>query len=106
MQYVDLVFEIYISKRLSPTIFNLFNLFFYYSKTWAAVASVKYSIILTNSSTISKFIWLASTYLVIDDNVIFSGHVIGDIVIHDQPEQPIEECQVNLLIQFLKARFE
>lgn len=95
VQYVDLVFEIYISKRLSPTIFNLF---FYYSKIWAAVASVKYSIILTNSSTISKFIWLPSTYLVIDDNVIFSGHVIGDIVIHDQPEQPIEECQVNLFI--------
>ena len=43
--------------------------------------------------------------LVVDHHVVLGSHVVGDVVVHDQPQQPVEQCQVNLLVQLLKLTF-
>ena len=41
--------------------------------------------------------------LVVDDHVILGGHVVGNVVVHDQPEQPVEQGQVNLFVELLEV---
>lgn len=39
-------------------------------------------------------------------DVVLRGHVIGDIVIDNQPQQSIEKRQINLLVQLLELRLQ
>jgi hypothetical protein len=43
---------------------------------------------------------------VVDDNVIFGRHVIGNVVIDNQTQQSVEQRQIDLFVEFLEARFE
>lgn len=38
------------------------------------------------------------TDLVVDNDIVLGCHVVGDVVVHDESEEPVEEGQVNLLI--------
>lgn len=40
--------------------------------------------------------------LVVDNNVVLSRHVIGNVVINDQTQQSIEKSQINLLVELLE----
>mmetsp|Transcript_62206 Transcript_62206/g.196852 ORF Transcript_62206/g.196852 Transcript_62206/m.196852 type:complete len:623 (-) Transcript_62206:2053-3921(-) len=40
--------------------------------------------------------------LVGDHHVVLRGHVVGDVVIHDQAQQPVEHGQVHLLVHLLE----
>ena len=42
--------------------------------------------------------------LVVDDDVVLGGHVVGDVVVDDEPQETVEKRQVDLLVQLLKAR--
>lgn len=44
--------------------------------------------------------------LVGDDNVVLTSHVIGNIVIHDQSEQSIQEGEIHLLVGLFEFGFE
>ena len=39
----------------------------------------------------------------VDNHVVLSGHVVGDVVIDDKSEQPVEQGQVDLLVELLKV---
>ena len=43
---------------------------------------------------------------VVDDDVVLGRHVIGDVVIDDQPQQSIQQRQINLFVQLLEPRFQ
>ena len=45
-------------------------------------------------------------YLVVDDNVVFGRHVISDVVVDDEPEQPVEESEIDLLVHLLEVRLQ
>ena len=45
-------------------------------------------------------------YLVVDDNVVFGCHVISDVVVDDEPEQPVEESEIDLLVHLLEVRLQ
>ena len=45
-------------------------------------------------------------YLVVDDNVVFGCHVISDVVVDDEPEQPVEEREIDLLVHLLEVRLQ
>merc|ERR1719422_1271412 len=40
--------------------------------------------------------------LVVDDNVVLGRHVVSNIVVNDEPEESVEKCEINLLIELLK----
>jgi hypothetical protein len=44
--------------------------------------------------------------LVGDDDLVLVGHVVGQPVVHDQPQQPAEERQAHLVIQGLGLRLQ
>ena len=33
-----------------------------------------------------------------DDHVVLGRHVVGDVVVHDQPQKPVEQGEVDLLV--------
>lgn len=39
----------------------------------------------------------------VDDHVVLGSHVVSDVVIHYQSQQPIQESQVNLLIDLVQS---
>lgn len=41
-------------------------------------------------------------YLIIDNNIVLCCHIISNVVVHNEPQQPIQQGQVNLLIHLLK----
>jgi hypothetical protein len=41
-------------------------------------------------------------YLIVDNNVVFGRHVIGNVVVHDEPEQSVQQRQVDLFIHLFK----
>ena len=43
-------------------------------------------------------------YLVVDDDVVLGSHVVCDVVVHDEPQQAVEEGQVHLLVHLLEER--
>lgn len=43
---------------------------------------------------------------VVDHNVVLRCHVVGDVVVHDETKQAVEECQVDLLVHLFEFRFE
>ena len=47
-----------------------------------------------------------SAYLVVDDDVVLGGHIIGDVMIHDESQQPIEQGQIYLLVELLELCLE
>ena len=42
-------------------------------------------------------------HLIVDDHVVLGSHVVCDVVVHNQSEQPVEQRQVNLLVHLLKT---
>ncbi len=42
----------------------------------------------------------------IDADVVFSGHVISDVMVDDKPEESIQESEIDLLIYFIEAGLE
>lgn len=40
--------------------------------------------------------------LVVDDDVVLGCHVIGNVVIDDQAQQSIEQCQIDLFVELFK----
>lgn len=46
------------------------------------------------------------TDLIVNDNIVFGRHVIGNVVIHNETQKPVQQCQVNLLIHLLVARLQ
>ena len=42
--------------------------------------------------------------LVRDDYIVFCCHIVCQVVIHDQSEQSVQQCRVNLLIHFVHLR--
>lgn len=46
------------------------------------------------------------TDLVVDDDVVFGCHVVGNVVVDNQPQKTVEKCQVDLLIELLEARLQ
>mmetsp|Transcript_100146 Transcript_100146/g.251032 ORF Transcript_100146/g.251032 Transcript_100146/m.251032 type:complete len:367 (+) Transcript_100146:3702-4802(+) len=44
--------------------------------------------------------------LVIDHDVVLGGHVVGNIVVHNQPQQAVEQGQVDLLGHILELRLK
>lgn len=43
--------------------------------------------------------YLSKGILVVDDNVVLGRHVVCNVVIHDQPQQTIEQRQVYLMMR-------
>ena len=41
--------------------------------------------------------------LVVDDNVVLGGDVIGNVVVDDEAHESVEESQVDLLVHLLKT---
>lgn len=50
--------------------------------------------------------WESQFYLVVDDNVVLCSHVISNVMIHDEAEEPVEERQIYLLIELLELSLE
>lgn len=46
------------------------------------------------------------TNLVVDDDVVFSRHVIGDVMVDDQTQKSVEQRQIDLLVQFFESRLQ
>lgn len=46
------------------------------------------------------------TYLVVDDNVVLGSHVISNVVVNNKTQQPVEQCQIDLLVHLLIARLQ
>ena len=44
--------------------------------------------------------------LVVDDHVVLGRHVIGDVVIDDETQKTIEQCEIDLFVQLLETRLE
>ena len=61
----------------------------------------KDGIILEMKKSINPMV--APPYLIVNDNVVLCSHVVGYVVVYYQPKQPVEQGQVNLLIQLLKG---
>ena len=40
--------------------------------------------------------------LVVDDHVVLGRHVVGNVVVDDEAQQPVEERQVDLLVELLE----
>lgn len=45
-------------------------------------------------------------YLVVYDHVVLGCHVISNVVVNDKTQQPVEQCQINLLVHLLIAGLE
>ncbi len=45
-------------------------------------------------------------HLIVDDNVVFGRHVIGDVVVDDETKQSVEKRQIDLLVHLLKVRLQ
>jgi hypothetical protein len=43
---------------------------------------------------------------VVDHDVVLRCHVVGDVVVYDETQQAVEECQVDLLVHLFEFRFE
>ena len=41
--------------------------------------------------------------LVVDDDVVFGGHVVGNVVVDNQSQQPVEQGQVDLFVELFKV---
>ncbi len=48
----------------------------------------------------------ARAYLVVEDNVVFGGHVIGDVVVDNEAEQTVEKRQVDFVKDFVEFGLE
>ena len=48
---------------------------------------------------------LSTPHLIVDDHIVLGRHVIGNIMIHNQPKQPIKKCQVDFLVHLLELGF-
>lgn len=42
-------------------------------------------------------------YLVVDDHVVLGCHVISDVVVNNETQQPVEQGQIDLLVHLLVA---
>ena len=42
--------------------------------------------------------------LVVDDDVVLGRHVVGDVVVEDEAEQPVEQREVHLLVHLGELR--
>ena len=42
-------------------------------------------------------------HLVIDDNIVLCSHVICNVVVHNESQQPVEQSQVDLFIHLVKV---
>lgn len=42
--------------------------------------------------------------LVGKDNIVLGGHVVGNVVVHDQAQQPVQQRQVHLFVDALQLR--
>ncbi|CAN8015573.1 unnamed protein product, partial [Ixodes persulcatus] len=42
----------------------------------------------------------------IDDDVVLGSHVVGNVVVHNETQQSVQQRQIDLLIHLLKARLE
>ena len=62
--------------------------------------------LIVNTISHSNCIHDTFAYLVVDDDVVFGGHVISNVVVHNEPEQPVEEGQINLLVDLLIPRLQ
>ena len=43
------------------------------------------------------------THLVVDGDVVLCRHVVSYVVIKDKTQQPVQQRQVNLLVQLVEA---
>lgn len=46
------------------------------------------------------------TDLIVNNNVVFGRHVIGNVVINNETQKPVQQRQVNLLVHLLIARLQ
>lgn len=46
------------------------------------------------------------SHLVVDDHVVLGGHVVSDVVVHDETQQSVEQRQIYFLIHLFIARFQ
>lgn len=44
-----------------------------------------------------------SVYLVVDDHVVLGSHVVSNVVVNNETQQPVEQGQIDLLIHLLIA---
>ena len=44
--------------------------------------------------------------LVGDHDIVLACHVVGNVVVHDEPQESVKECQVDLLVGLLKFRLQ
>ena len=44
--------------------------------------------------------------LVVDDDVVLGGHVVGDVVVDDEAEQAVEEGEVHFFVELLELGLE
>lgn len=45
-------------------------------------------------------------YFVVDDHVVLGRHVISNVVVDDETQQPVEQRQIDLLVHLLIAGLE
>lgn len=46
------------------------------------------------------------TCFVVDDDVVLGCHVISNVVVNDETQQPVEQSQIDLLVHLLVARLQ
>lgn len=46
------------------------------------------------------------TCLVVDDDVVLGCHVISNVVVNNETQQPVEQSQIDLLVHLLVARLQ
>ena len=39
-------------------------------------------------------------------NIVLSSHIIGDILVDNQPQKPIEQSQVDFFVHFFESGFQ
>ncbi len=42
------------------------------------------------------------TYFEVDDDVVLAGHVVGNVVIHNETQQTVQQSQVHLLVHAIE----
>lgn len=46
------------------------------------------------------------TCLVVDDDVVLGRHVISNVVVNNETQQPVKQSQIDLLVHLLVARLQ
>lgn len=46
------------------------------------------------------------TCLVVDDDVVLGCHVISNVVVNNETQQPVEQSQIDLLVHLLVTRLQ